>query len=326
MPYLEFTRFFAPISDIVPPDLKSNISIAVHHLLQSCGIAQVIIESVRALVFATRSVDLARHSPPGSHGSVLFDPNSFVEEFAWVEYQLVQYPGPLRDPRTPLENSEYTGRYPLPRDTTHYGYQQTYSHAPADDRINAMTFHAHGNLPTKTTNILDPVVRIASILYVEEFIPELTTINPYGVQLALLNHQMLEIVLLLRNRTAAFLAGTASSPDDFSFDGLHRDTPALRPVLVWVCVVAYTVAQIVETNPNFYTHPIDRTPYQDCVALLLGATSPDDVAALPASDFELANLLPVHSLGSLGFENEAVLKQITADYEARQMVAIAPFL
>lgn len=311
------------MSDILSPATKSRIGRNLQHILQPCGIAQVNIESIRSLAFFTHAVELARHGTPGV---IRFDPESFSEELSWAEYQLVSYPGALRDQTVPMDN-DYAKQYPSPRrETTPYGCQQAYESTSANSNTNAMVLGTRDIVPSEAHNILDPVLRSAGILYAEEITTKTRTFDPYGVQLAMLNQQIRNIVLRLREREAAFLASTASTPDDLPFDGLPRDNDALRPLLLWVCMVVYTVAQIIEADTAFYVHTVDRTPYQDLVALLLGATAPADVSALPSSDFELAKILPVRELGSVAFEDDVVLNQITSDYEARQMVAIAPFL
>lgn len=292
--------------------MRGEFSLSVQRILQRNGIAQITIDSIRDLVLVAQSIVLARHAPSGS---ILFDPQSYSEEYMWVEYQLVRYPGPLRKQNVSTENSYPSGYSPPGEpDTSTYRYEQ-----PFDNSV----------VPAQAANILDPVVRICGILYLEELLPEPRTMDPYSVPLSLLNQHVREIVLRLRDREAAFLAGAPSSSTS-SIDGLPGDIAALRPLLLWVCMVAYTLAQIVEADVSFINsgaQPVDRAPYQDCVVLLVGGdASPAGVDALPERDLELARLLPVQELRVLGYDDRVVLKQIVGDYEARQMAAIAPFL
>lgn len=298
--------------------MRAGYSLTIQRILQRVGIAQINIDSIRALVLVSRAINLALHAPPGS---ILFDPQSYSEEIMHVEYQLVKYPGPLRDE---TQESSYANGYSSSgeNDTSGYGHEQFDNRSSSSDTT--LPFTSQSVIPTETANILDPVVRIAGILYFEELIPEPRTIDPYAVPLGLLSTLVRDIVMRLHDREAAFLA---PGPEHPFLDGLPQDPAALRPVLLWACMVAYTVAHIAEADTTFRpSHAVDRVPYQDCVALLLGAASPCAVDALPEGDFELARLLPVQELHSSAYDDRSILKTIVADYEARQMVAIAPFM
>ena len=156
---------------------------------------------------------------------------------------------------------------------------------------------------------------------------------PYSIPISLLNYQLRLIV----GRAQARLDGSmlysdrisTTSPLSIEDDDL-ASIEHLRPVLIWVCTVAYAVANILDKErwtPLWKL--VDRTAYQDCIAILLGSgsgtvPSAADIDALPASDFALCEILPVSQLASVRSDEKTLLKEIVHDYRKRLAMETMP--
>ncbi|KAI9167413.1 hypothetical protein HJFPF1_03540 [Paramyrothecium foliicola] len=306
VPYLESTRFFPPISDMLPADLRAQYAFRVHQLFQVCGIAQINIDSVRALVFFAQALKLSRRVPTNTF---LLESPGYIEEYTRIEYMLIRYPGPLRDETLP------TGNFFLDR------YSSLHEPDFADDMLRQTPtpciYEDHipqcNAVPVASGNLLDPILRIGAILYMEELLSEPRTATSYNVLLAMLSHQ-LQIITMRFHERGAFQQNTG-----LVLDGLPHDD-VLRPLLIWAAMVVFSIAQVADAETGFCLQPIDMRPYLECVALLVG-TRPEDVDALADCDFELCKLLPVQELGATTWDDRTILKRMLADYESRHFMS-----
>jgi hypothetical protein len=307
VPYLESTRFFAPVSDMLPSDLRAQFAFRVHQLLQVCGITQVNTDSTRALVFFTQALILSRRVPTNTF---LLESPGYLEEYTIIEYMLTRYPGALRDETVPTDNP-FLDRF-------------SSLHEPdfSDDAIrqSPTIYQDHMQpcdpVPAASGNLLDPVIRIASILYMEELVSEPRTPGSYQVLLAMLSRQIQTITMRFHER------GTYTQSPGLILDGLPH-TDVLRPLLLWTCMVIYYIAQVTDADTGLCLQPIDLDCYLECVALLVGLSA-EDVDALADCDLEFCRLLPVQELGTMTYDDRTLLKRMLADYEARRYMDRQP--
>lgn len=167
---------------------------------------------------------------------------------------------------------------------------------------------------SSSQKLLGFTLRTAALLYVQASSPDRITPPPYRMLLNLLKQQVRNISMKMHH-------GSHTQSFPFTYDGLPPVT-ALRPVIIWVCMVAYRIADIVETKAR---EVVDRESYQDFVGMAVGS-SKDDVDKLSKNDLSLCRLLPVQHIGENG-EDRMLLKQIISDYQKKQLLQpVDPFL
>jgi hypothetical protein len=182
----------------------------------------------------------------------------------------------------------------------------------------------HYFMPMPSRNLLDPIVRVPAILYMEELLPEPHTLNPYHVPFSLMNYQMRVVLGRLQerlslNRYNNSPVSQAALEDDEDLASLET----IRPVLLWASVITYAVANAVSLDPiSAFMSGIDHVVYQDLVAILVSGDinvipSEQDIELLPEGDLEMCKLLPVEQLGSSYNDTTDILRQIVADHHAR---------
>lgn len=309
IPYLESTRFFPPVSEMLPGDMRAQYAFRVHQLFQVCGITQFNIDSIRALVFFTQALKLSRTVPTNTF---LLESPGYMEEYMRIEYMLTRYPGPLRD-ETVSSGNAFLDRFSSLHepDFSDDGLRQ-----PAPGTLYQDHMQRSNAVPTASGNLLDPVLRIGAILYMEELLSEPRTQSSYNVLLTMLSHQVQTIIMRFHERGAY-----AHSPG-LILDGLPH-TDVLRPLLLWTCMVIYSIAQVTDAETGLCLQPIDLGSYLECVALLVGVRA-EDVDALSDCDLELCRLLPVQELGTVTYDDRTLLKRMLADYEARRYMDRQP--
>ncbi|KFA74956.1 hypothetical protein S40288_02241 [Stachybotrys chartarum IBT 40288] len=308
-PYLDFTRFFPAVSDILNRETKTTFSIKVQHLLQACGVVQDNIDSVSALVHFVQSTKAARHAPGGS---IIFEPHGYIEEFTWIEQLLVRFPGPLRD-EIVRTNRVYDDKHRM--QTLDMGMLQSFDDSGFQNHLSPSTDVALDG----AGNLLDSFVRLTAILYMEELLPESYTVEPYSFLLSMLGQQTRAIVTRLRAR-GAFLPAAS-----FNLDGLPQ-TMHLRPLLIWGCMVAYAVAKVAEVDTGMQPLSLDISPYQDCVGLLIGS-EPGGIDGLTERDFDLCNLLHIQELRTVNCDDRSFLRQMVVDHASRQLLSpVNPYI
>ena len=318
LPQIEFVRFFPPVSDLLPTKTRVEISLSIQQTVVPCGITPVIAQSIQDLALFTNTIKMGRTA---NFRSLLFDPYSLGEEYLWVQDQLVRYPGALRDGSI-IERSGMPPVWTLGDDKTQ----------SASLCLTAPAISQTPPIPAPAANMLDPVVRIAGILYIEEIFQELRSMAPYAIPISLLNYQLRLIVGRVQARLDASTFSeqiSTTSPLSIEDDDL-ASIEHLRPVLIWVCTVAYAIANILDKERwTPLWKMVDRTAYQDCIAVLLSSgsgtvPSAAEVDTLPESDFALCEVLPVSQLASVRSDEKTLLKEIVRDYRQRLAMETMP--
>ena len=157
-------------------------------------------------------------------------------------------------------------------------------------------------------SVVNPLIRAASIIYLEKLIPTPHAAHDFRHCLSLLNVHVRNVVLHLYEQESYM------QDSCFALDHLAA-TNCLRPLIIWVCAIAYAVSTVSDANDKH----VDLVAFEDCLGLLVG-TSPRDVDGLLDSDFELCRLLPVQELDSLCGDDREILKLIMIDYEERLLM------
>jgi hypothetical protein len=300
-PYFDFTKFFSPISDLLSREAKSTLAFKVQQVLGRCKASQDNLDSVSALAFFGHAAQIARQARPGSF---IFDPSGYIEEHLWIEQLLVRYPSPLRDIFKP-----YGDEGSLQNVGLGLGQPFNSSHFMSHQQPN-------GSLTRDTDNLIDSFIRLTAILYMEELLPEVYTIEPYTFLLSILQQQTRQLAAHLRARHSFIPAAT------FAGDGLPS-TNDMRPLLIWGCMVAYAVVKVAEGATGIQPVLVDVTPYQDCISLLVGS-KPDGVDGLSKSDFALCKLLSLQELRTVNCDDQTLLKQMVAEYASHQLLQPMP--
>ncbi|CAM1502908.1 Fc.00g076840.m01.CDS01 [Cosmosporella sp. VM-42] len=282
-----------PVSDILSAELIFDRVLDVENLLQPCGIAQANIDTLNQLIFFSESVTLARKTPLNLSQ---FDSHVFAEMRMRLNSRLLQYPRPLFDD-TNLVDDLYSNSPSDPYAQQHLGSSGDYSFQEAGSMADIMAF--------PLANVVNPLIRAASMIYLEKLIPQYHAGHEYRRCLSLLNQHVRNVVLLLYEQESYM------QDPCFALDNL-ASTNCLRPLIIWVCIVAYAVSTVGDPKDK----PIDLVAFEDCLGLLIGP-NPKDVDGLLDSDFELCQILPVQELGVIACDDREILKQIMIDYEER---------
>lgn len=283
-PYLEFTKFFPSIPDSLPPQSQAEIVSKLQRCLQPANLLPVNMNSIKALAFFAQTVILARHAlTAGSH--VTIDPQGYAEDCLHVEYQLIKYPRALR---ADVAESD-----------------EAFAALEAGHEIES------ASLTKRTPNLLDALARVAAILYIEDLLPDVRSVDLYSILLTVLTHQLRNTILAIRHRGIDPQLNPTTSTPDIIADSLPSIESA-RPVLLWACLIGHAIANFVlQARPASI---IDRSAFEDCVALLLVESS-----GLKSGDLELCEVLPIRELRAVSCDESTLLRQIVAGYEAKQV-------
>jgi hypothetical protein len=299
-PYLEYPRFFEACSDRLSPEIRADISDKIANILDPCRIKCIIVAAITSLAKFTRIISVARDDPTRS---IKFHPDALVEEWYWVEYQLVRYPGPLRD------------EHDLGPDTVHLSPPQADSSTTlVADLTNPIAARIKYVLPrnlkpTPSANLLEPAVRLAGVLYIEEMMPdEPRTLNTYAILLELLKYQLRVIMDVLRERQTRLAMGTLGAEE--GGDNRLPSLAALRPVMIWICLTGYVVAGVADKHDSpWVAHRYDRSVYRECLATVVGPF-PEYVDYLAEEDFALLKLLSIRDLRVKKWDNKSAMKEM----------------
>ena len=283
------------------------MEIKVQHLLQSYGLPQDLIRPFRELIAFLEAVQIARRS---SAGAIRLDPHSFVEEYSWIEYQLVGY-SQASTVATPLAEhgdsaassiQQMTGSTSASSENCIDPYSAAFSAAKPSNCVDVNSL--------ALSKALAETTRLAGILYMEELFPEPHTLDPYAVLFQSLLGQISYI-------NAALFAEYINQQHDYpSVPSLLASTSnVVRPLLIWICMVCCTVARIVNQETTFKVHPVDLNPYLSCLSCLIG-NSASKVDELRDRDFEMCRLFPVQMLREASTDDRTLLRRIMYEYES----------
>ncbi|KAM0284416.1 hypothetical protein ACHAQH_001992 [Verticillium albo-atrum] len=290
-PYLEYERVYGNISDSLPRTTRARLSNAVKSILSLCNVQQVIIESFASLVLFTHAVSVALAA---KKRTILYDPEAFIEEWLWVEYQFIRFPGVLRDETTPIPSIE------LDLNLGERRYKEPF--------VRGTRYCAPGKLlPTHADNIIEPAVRLAGLLYVDALVPdEPRTLNGYAVLLGLLT-------TAIENILARLAARGRQCGDGEVFDDGLPSMAAMRPILIWVGLTGFMVAWAGDGERFWGLGRYDRTMYRECLVQIIGST-PESVDMLLEEDLALCRLLDAKNLVLKDIATRTVLKGILMEH------------
>ncbi|PHH53494.1 hypothetical protein CFIMG_001777RA [Ceratocystis fimbriata CBS 114723] len=291
LPYLEYPRVYPDVSTVIPQHARDELRLSTHECLSAAGILPCVDTSVQDLVVFHKAVMLTKKGPPRS---ILFDPHSFVDEWFYVVYKLTRYPMSLRD---------------------HCSLTQTRAAGVTTPNGQSPSSNSY-SLDADTCDLMSPVARVASVLFVYEFIQQRpASPTGYMVALSLLRDQIQMIV----NHIKTYALGRAysASPPEYP-----SSTPALaplymiRPVLIWACIIGYIYSyRFPETgcDPSFKPNP-KRAVFCECIYLLF----PDPLDMPTETDSQMSELLDWTTISHsrLPTTLDAFVALMRAEYEA----------
>ncbi|RBQ91423.1 hypothetical protein VDGD_05866 [Verticillium dahliae] len=291
MPYLEYKRIYGNISDSLPRTKRARLSKAVKGILAFCNVQEVICESFASLVLFSHAVSTALAA---KKRTILYDPEVFIEEWLWVMYQLIRFPGVLRDESTQIPSIE------LDLNLGERRYKEPL--------VRGSRYCAPGRLvPAHADNILEPALRLAGLLYVDALVPdEPRTLNGYAVLLGLLTTAIDTILMRLAARGWEY-------QDDATFDDGLPAMAVMKPVLIWIGLTGYVIAWTGDGERFWGLGRYDRSMYCECLAKVIGST-PQSVDALLESDLALCGLLDPKNLLRKEIATRTLLKGILKEY------------
>jgi hypothetical protein len=302
---MKFVKFFPLVSDTVPMDVRTDIAAKLNQLLITGEVDQDIIDSVVDLAKFVRTISDGLKKPKGT---VQHEPTHFTEEWYWVEYKLLTASFPLRNQSTDIPGNAQLD-YPSPFMS---GNAEDGGEMPrtADIRDKKMLISKTplDIIPTQSSNLLEPALRLAAVLYVEAVVPDVPrSVNNYGVLLILLSYQLKVVTTSLSERKLQRELGLMLD-ERVDMDGLPSMI-AIRPVVIWACLIGYVVSILAEEDRIFSPQKFDRTIYRRCLAQVIGP-HPDEVDNLSEWDLQLCRLLGVENIQLSKWDDRTFLKYI----------------
>ncbi|KAF9875530.1 hypothetical protein CkaCkLH20_06911 [Colletotrichum karsti] len=300
MPYLDYPRFFEAPTDALPYQIRTKIVEDVSITLSPCGLESCIIDAIVSTSLFAAVLRLA-FANPGRE--LLLHPDGFIEEWLWCEYQLVRYPGPLRSDCVNATLDEV--------DELIIAADLGSSEAVAAAMVRSL--HTMRPVPAPAANLLEPVLRAAAIVYLEILVPDEPR-NPmvHAVPLNLLSASVHNVVQKLQKREAR--EGRLWGGDDK--DEGDDDLPsmeALRPVMIWACLVGSVISKLCEMDLVLMGIVFDRGYYGQCLSLVIGP-EPEHVDLLHDEDLALCKVLDVRGLRIKQQDERALLKALLREH------------
>jgi hypothetical protein len=267
--------------------------------LQPCSILAVNITSLQTLAFFAQTVILARRAlTAGSH--VAIDPQGYAEDCLHVGYQLIKYP---RDLRSDVAEA----------DQALAGLPVSNTNTQTDASSSSSSSSSSSNKP----NLLNPLVRVAGLLYIEDLLPDVRSVDLYNILLTVLTHLVQNIILAIRHRGIDPQLHPAASGSSRVMSDTLPNPESSRPVILWACMIGHAISNyVLQARPSSL---VNRAPFEDCVALLLAESN-----GLRNGDMDLCEVLPVRELRAVGCDESTLLRQIVAAYEAKKVWNTAP--
>jgi hypothetical protein len=300
-PYLEFKRFSELVSDKLPLETREALVAGVSGLLEPCRILPIITQSMCSLV---KFKEIVAKAKKDTKRTIKFDPDAFTEEWYFVEHQLIAYPGALREDSTAPPQSNFR----VVDESKKSASLQLFDFSVP---LDAPRYKAPGTLrpPQMTPNLMDPAVRLAGVLYIEELIPdEPRTLNQFDVLLGLLSFQVRLILDTLREREVRIRLGLAL--DEESQDDGLPSLAALRPVMIWVCLMGHSMAMLALKHKSPWgTEGYDLTAYRELLIAIIG-TTPEAVDRLTDADLGMCKLFCLEDLRLRNWDTKPSLKNI----------------
>ncbi|KAL0930952.1 uncharacterized protein CTRU02_213687 [Colletotrichum truncatum] len=301
LPYLDYPRFFEAPTNALPYQLRSRIVEEVSAVLTPCRMQLYLVNAIASASLFAGILRMAFVSP---NREVLLHPEAFIEEWLWCEYQLVWCSGPLR---SDCENTTLGE----PDELT------TAADLGSSDAVAAAmvrNLHTIKPIPSPADNLLEPALRTAALVYLEILVPDEPR-NPmsHAVPLNLLSASVRKIVQKLQERQSRKgRPWEDDDDDDEDNDGLPH-TDALRPIMIWVCLVGSVVSKLCEMDLVTMGIVFDRGCYGQCLSMLVGP-EPEHVDLLPEQDLALCRLLDARGMRLRQQDERVLLKDLLREH------------
>lgn len=269
----------------------------MRNCLQDCRISPTNIDSLQALSLFAQTVAQARQAS-STNTRFMLDPNGYAEDYLRVEYQIVRYPRSLREDVTQSD-----------------GLFSTLGIPEMDLNMSNDGAEKHNEMPFETTdpeqNLLNSILRVTALLYIEDLLPDAHSIDLYAILLRVLIHQTSNIILAIRHRQR-------TTSTDASINRILPGTEAMRPVLLWSCMIGYSLTHFVG---RARTTNLDKSPFEHLVGLLLlnNRSEGGNGGGLSEADMALCSLLPIRELRAVSSDEGTILRQMVAAYEGKQI-------
>ncbi|KAI8190282.1 hypothetical protein K4K52_009735 [Colletotrichum sp. SAR 10_76] len=296
LPYLDYPRFFNATTDALPDQVRTRIANEMSSILYHCGLQSYLINAMISTALFAGVLRLAFASPSRE---VLLNPEAFIEEWLWCEYQLVLYGGALREDCLNDSLGEL--------DELTVAADLGNSEAVAAAMVRSL--YTTKPVPSPAENLLEPVLRTAAIVYLETIVPDEPR-NPmvYSVPLNLLSASVHKITQKLQERQSK-----EADDGEGDFDDGLPSMEALKPVMIWVCLVGSVMSKLCETDLVTMGILFDRGYYGQCLSLIIGP-EPEHVDSLTEKDLALCKLLDARGLRVRQQDERALLRALLREH------------
>ncbi|KAF6805853.1 hypothetical protein CSOJ01_09209 [Colletotrichum sojae] len=300
LPYLEYPRFFQAPTDLLPLSTRNRVVDGVSDALMPCGLQPCLINALTSTALIAGLLRMAFASP---NREVLLNPDGFIEEWLWCEYQLVRYPGPLR--------ADCVGGFLTEADELTVAADLGSSEAVAAAMVRSL--HTVKPTPSPSDNLLEPALRTAAIVYLETLVPDEPR-NPlvHAVLLNLLSASVQKVVQRLQDRQSRMVQSRDEEEEEEGTDGLPS-MEALRPVMIWVCLVGSVISKLCEMDLVTMGILFDRGYYGQCLSLVIGP-EPGHVDLLGEEDLALCRFLDARGMRIRQQDERALLKGLLREH------------
>ncbi|KAI8155226.1 hypothetical protein K4K49_007018 [Colletotrichum sp. SAR 10_70] len=264
--------------------------------VSKCGLQSYLINAMISTALFAGVLRLAFASP---NREVLLNPEAFIEEWLWCEYQLVLYGGALREDCLNDSLGEL--------DELTVAADLGNSEAVAAAMVRSL--YTTKPVPSPAENLLGPVLRTAAIVYLETIVPDEPR-NPmvYSVPLNLLSASVHKLTQKLQERQSR----EADDGEGDIDDGLPS-MDALRPVMIWACLVGSVMSKLCEMDLVTMGILFDRGYYGQCLSLVIGP-EPEHVDRLTEKDLALCKLLDARGLRIRQQDERALLRALLREH------------
>ncbi|KAF3806241.1 hypothetical protein GCG54_00006003 [Colletotrichum gloeosporioides] len=296
LPYLDYPRFFNATTDALPHQLRTRIVNDMSNILYPCGLQSYLINAMISTALFAGVLRLAFASP---NREVLLNPEAFIEEWLWCEYQLVLYGGALREDCLNDSLGEL--------DELTLAADLGNSEAVAAAMVRSL--YTTKPVPSPAENLLEPVLRTAAIVYLETIVPDEPR-NPmvYSVPLNLLSTSVHKVTQKLQERQSR-----EADDGEGGFDDGLPSMEALRPVMIWACLVGSVMSKLCEMDLVTMGILFNRGYYGQCLSLIVGP-EPDHVDLLTEKELFLCKLLDARGLRIRQQDERALLRALLREH------------
>uniref|UniRef100_L2GAX6 Uncharacterized protein n=1 Tax=Colletotrichum fructicola (strain Nara gc5) TaxID=1213859 RepID=L2GAX6_COLFN len=268
LPYLDYPRFFNATTDALPDQVRTRIVNEMSNVLYQCGLQSYLANAMISTALFAGVLRLAFASP---NREVLLNPEAFIEEWLWCEYQLVLYGGALREDCLNDSLGEL--------DELTVAADLGNSEAVAAAMVRSL--YTTKPVPSPAENLLEPVLCDSSV------------------------HKLTQKLQERQSREADDGEGDLD-------DGLPS-MEALRPVMIWACLVGSVMSKLCETDLVTMGILFDRGYYGQCLSLVIGP-EPEHVDRLTEKDLALCKLLDARGLRIRQQDEPALLRALLREH------------